>query len=92
MSEETEKVNKVQITFDAVLLNWSFVEVGSEIYVVGVRPVISKVVKLMDKNGDQIIDPIVKRPKWGVYSKNETKVFSREEQSEMLKIMEKKIK
>ena len=74
-----------EITYIESMINWSFIEVGSEGFVVGLRPEISKVVKFVESDGKQLV--VNGKPKWGIYSHNVTKVFSRKEKEEMIKMM-----
>ena len=77
-----------KITYVPSNINWSFIEVGSEGFVVGLKPEISKVVKFVEANEQIIING---KPKWGIYSHNVTRVFSRKEKEEMIKMMRKKL-
>lgn len=49
---DLSRKKKLQIPFDVLIVNWSFVEIGDEKFVLGIKPSVTGVVRFMESGGE----------------------------------------
>ena len=91
MIQDMKDKKQIQLPFDELEINWSFVEIPQENYILGVKPHIQQVGQYLEKGGEPVIDPTDKKPKFFLGSGATVKLFTHEEYLAQKQIMLKRM-
>jgi len=82
---------KLEIPFDELSVNWSFVEMPDEKYVIGLKPSVTGIQKLVEKGGEPVINPSDKKPIYFATQNLTVKLFTMEEYNAQLEMIKRKL-
>ncbi len=82
---------KLEIPFDELSINWSFVEMPDEKYVIGMKPAVTGVQKFVEKGGEPVINPSDKKPIYFATHNIIVKLFTMEEYNAQLEMIKRKL-
>jgi hypothetical protein len=81
----------VNIPFDEVMMNMSFIEMPDEDYVLALKPNATSVIKYFEQGGEPVINPGNKKPFYNFNGGMSVQILSREEYQSMLEATKRKL-
>lgn len=91
MTVNLKEKKTIQIPFDELEINWSFIEIPQENFILGIKPHVQQVGQYLENGGEPVIDPNTKRPSFFVGSGATVKLFTIEEYHAQKQLMKKRL-